>query len=137
MVANVEPIFTHIPNIGIADACTAANTTKDLTSGTSYLAFTAGADGAFLQKLTIRPKGTNAVTVMRVFLNNGGATTTATNNVLFAELSLPATTNVENASIVGYELPMNIALPAGWRVYVTLGSVVVGGYAVSGVGGDY
>jgi len=137
MVANTAPIFTDIPNIGIADACTAANTTKDLTSGTSYLAFTAGADGSFLQKLNIRPKGTNAVSVMRVFLNNGGATTTATNNVLFAELSLPATTNVENASIVGYELPMGIALPAGWRVYVTLGSVVAGGYAVAGIGGDY
>jgi len=136
MVANTAPIFTDIPNIGFAPAITAANTTKDGT-GTVDLVFTAGADGAFLQKLRIRPKGTNVATVLRVFLNNGATPTTATNNMLFDEIGLPATTNIETTSIVGLELPMNIALPAGWRVYVTLGTAVAGGYSVTAVGGDY
>jgi hypothetical protein len=136
MVANTAPIFTDIPNIGFAPAITAANTNKDGT-GTVDLVFTAGADGAFLQKLRIRPKGTNVATVLRVFLNNGATPTTATNNMLFDEVGLPATTNIETTAIVGLELPMNIALPAGWRVYVTLGTLVAGGYAVTAVGGDY
>ncbi len=136
MVANTAPIFTDIPNIGFAPAITAANTAKDGT-GTVDLVFTAGADGAFLQKLKIRPKGTNVATVLRVFLNNGATPTTATNNMLYDEIGLPATTNTETAAIVGLELAMNIALPAGWRVYVTLGTAVAGGYSVTAVGGNY
>ena len=136
MVANTAPIFTDIPNIGFASGITAANTAKDGT-GTVDLVFTAGADGSFVQKLKIRPKGTNVATVLRVFLNNGSAPTTATNNMLFEEVGLPATTNIETTSIVGLELPMNIALPAGWRIYVTLGTLVAGGYAVTALGGDY
>lgn len=136
MVANTAPIFTNIPNIGFAPAITAANTAKDGT-GTVDLVFTAGADGAFLQKLKIRPKGTNVATVLRVFLNNGATPTTSTNNMLFDEVGLPATTNIETTAIVGLELPINIALPAAWRVYVTLGTAVAGGYAVTAVGGDY
>jgi hypothetical protein len=85
MVANTAPIFTDIPNIGFAPAITAANTNKDGT-GTVDLVFTAGADGAFLQKLKIRPKGTNVATVLRVFLNNGATPTTATNNMLYDEM---------------------------------------------------
>jgi hypothetical protein len=136
MVANTAPIFTDIPNIGFAPAITAANTAKDGT-GTVDLVFTAGADGAFLQKLKIRPKGTNVATVLRVFLNNGATPTTATNNMLYDEIGLPATTNTETAAIVGLELAMNLALPAGWRVYVTLGTAVAGGYSVTAVGGNY
>ena len=136
MVANTAPIFTDIPNIAFVNGVSAANTAKDGT-GTVDFIFTAGADGAFVQKLKIRPRGTNVATVMRVFLNNGGANTTATNNILYDEVGLPATTNTEVAAIVGNELPMNIALPAGWRIFVTLGTAVAGGYAVSAVGGDY
>jgi hypothetical protein len=138
MVANTAPIFTVLPNIGLASECTAANTTKDLTAGTIYLCFTAEVtDGSRVEKLVVRPKGTNAVSVMRVFINNGLTTATTANNALFAELTLPVTTVSEVASIIGYEIPMNISLPPSWRIYVTLGSVVAGGYAVAAVGGDY
>jgi hypothetical protein len=138
MAANKLPIFTHVPNIANSSAITDANTTKDLTSGTSYLVFTADATvGSYLQKLRIRPKGTNVVTVMRVFLNNGLTTATVGNNMLYDELTLPATTNSETASIAGNEIAMSMALPPGWRVYVTLGTLVAGGYVVTAVGGDY
>jgi len=137
MVANVNPIFPLVPVLGIASECIAANTTKDLTAGTIYLVATAGADGLKVEKLKVTPKGTNAVSVLRVFINNGLTTATAANNALYEELTLPATTNSEVASIVGYEIPMNISLPNGYRIYVTLGSVVAGGYAVTAVGGSY
>lgn len=136
MVANTAPIFTLTPNIGFAPNITLANTAKDGT-GTTDLVFTAGADGAFVQKLVIRPRGTCAATVVRIFLNNGATPGTATNNMLYAEIALASTANIETTSIIGTEFQMNIAIPAGWRIYVALGTAVAGGYAVTTVGGNY
>jgi hypothetical protein len=136
MSANTQPIFAVLPNVGFAPGVTAANTAKDGT-GTTDLIFTAGANGSFVSKIKIRPRGTNVASVARFFLNNGSTPATATNNMLFDEVGLPATTNSEVAAIVGNELPMNIALPAGWRIYVTLGTAVAGGYAFTTIGGDY
>lgn len=136
MPANTTPIFALTPNIGFAPAITAANTAKDGT-GTTDLVFTAGANGSNLNRIRIRPKGTNVATVMRIFLNNGSTPGTATNNMLFDEVGLPATTNTETAAIVGNEVVMGIKLPAGWRVYVTLGTAVAGGYAVTALGEDF
>lgn len=139
MVANTIPIFTNVPSIASDSAAgIAANTTKDLTSGTIYLVYTADAtDGSFVQKLRVRPKGTNVATVMRVFLNNGLTTATVANNMLYDEITLPATTNSEVAALLGYDVPMNIALPPGWRIYATFGTAVAGGYAVTTVAGNY
>lgn len=137
MAGNLSPIFSKVGKIGQAPAITLANTAKDGT-GVVDVVFTADAtNGSFLQKLKIRPKGTNVASVMRLFLNNGGVTTTATNNTLFDEISLPATANTEVAAIAGFEYAVNLALPAGYRLFVTLGTAVAGGYAVTGVGGDY
>jgi hypothetical protein len=137
MVQNVEPIFPHIPNIGFTDAMTTANTTKDLTSGTIALTFTAGNDGAFLEKITGQPLGTNVASLARVFLNNGAVTTTASNNTYIGQIGLPAITNSETAEVPSVALPLNIAIPAGWRVYVTLATAVAAGWEFTCFGGDY
>ncbi len=137
MPGNLSPIFSKIGKIGFAPNITLANTAKDGT-GTVDIVFMADAtNGSFLQKLKIRPKGTNIASVLRIFLNNGGVTTTAVNNTLIDEISLPATTLSEVAALTGFEYPVNLALPAGYRLFVTLGTAVAGGYAVTGVGGDY
>ena len=114
----------------------AANTAKDGT-GTVSTIFTAGADGAFVQKLVARPLGTNIATVLRVFINNGGVNATAANNALVAEMTLPATTLSEVAAQPPYELPLNFALPAGYKLNATLGTAVAAGYQVSALGGTY
>lgn len=137
MPANTSPIFPVVGNIGFAPAITAANTSKDGTGTVNFVATAQAQNGTRVERLRVRPKGTNVASVLRVFLNNGGDNNTAANNVLFDELSLPATTNSEVAAIAGLEVPMNITLPPGWRVFVTLGTAVAGGYAVTGVGGDY
>jgi hypothetical protein len=137
MPGNTAPIFTRIPDINWAAGITAANTAKDGT-GTVDTVFTADAtNGSFLQKLIVRPKGTNVASVLRVFLNNGATNGTATNNVLISEVTLAATTNTEVAAISGVEIPMNLPMPPGYKINVTLGTAVAGGYAVAGVGGDY
>lgn len=138
MAANTSPIFTGTPDIQWASpALTAANTAKDGT-GTVATVFTADAgNGGYLQKVVARSTGTNVATVLRVFINNGGATTTAANNVLYTENTLPATTLSETAAQPAYEVALNVALPAGYRIICTIGTAVAAGYALSAVGGKY
>lgn len=58
MVANTSPIFIRKGNNGGigSTVTTAANTAVDGT-GTTILAFTAGADGAYVQDITFVPQG--------------------------------------------------------------------------------
>lgn len=135
---NVQPIFTGQPQIEWgATAIATANTAKDGT-GTVLTAFTSAAtDGSYIQKVRFRPAGTNIATVARIFINNGSANSTAGNNILYDEITLAATTVSETSQLQTYEVPMNIALPAGYKINVTIGTTVAAGYYVSGVGGKY
>ncbi|MEQ1494504.1 MAG: hypothetical protein ABL912_01920 [Novosphingobium sp.] len=138
MAANITPIFTGAPDIqwntgGLATA----NTAKDGT-GTVATAFVADAtNGGYIQKVRLRPLGTNVATVARIFINNGSTNTTAANNILYDEITCSATTLSEVAAIATFEVPMNIALPPGYKVLVTIGTTVAAGFAVSAVGGKY
>lgn len=137
MPGNTSPIFSRIARVEWANGVTAANTAKDGT-GTLDTVFTSDAtNGSYLQKLTVRPRGSNVASVLRVFLNNGASNATPANNVLIAEVTLVTTTLSESAALSGYEVPINIPVPPGYRVMVALGTAVAGGYAISGFGGDY
>lgn len=138
MAGNTNPIFSAKGIIGFSDGVVAtANTTKDLTSGTIYLCHTAAADGDYVERIRFRALGTNVATVGRVWINNGATTATATNNRLLDEITLSATTVSEVASLVNYELPLGLVLPSGYRIYVTVGTVVAAGYHVTVMGGTY
>lgn len=138
MAANTAPIFSRLGDIQWIGAVLAANTTRDLTTGTNYLAFTADAtNGGRLEKLVIRPLGTNVATVLRVWLNNGSTPATAANNSLYEEITMPATTLSEVAALTKQELILNLSLPVGYKVYITLGTAVAAGFGVTAVGGKY
>jgi hypothetical protein len=137
---NTSPIFTLTPDIHWTDAMTVANTTKDLTTGTSYLAFNADiTNGGYVQRIRFRTLGTNlAATVARIWINNGSTTGTGTNNTLWDEITLPITTNSEVAAQANYELPLNFALPPGYNIYVTLGTAPnAAGWDATVIGGKY
>ena len=141
MPANTAPIFSAKGAIQWNSAIlSAANTAKDGT-GTVATIFTGNAvgnnAGNFVQKLIARPLGTNVTTVLRLFINNGNVNTTAANNSLIAELTLPATTLSEIAAQADYVLPLNFAVPAGYKLNATLGTAVAAGFAVSIIGGKY
>lgn len=137
MAANTSPIFSRTPNTAWVNGITAANTAKDGT-GTVDTVFTADAvEGSFLQKLIVRPRGTNVATVVRVFLNNGSTNATAANNVLIDEIPLTATTNTENAAIQGNERTYNIPIDPGYKINIALGTAVAGGISITAIGGDY
>jgi hypothetical protein len=140
-MANNQPIFTRQGDVQwTISAMTTANTTKDLTSGTIYLAYSADTtEGGYVQRIRFRPLGTNSnATVARVWLNNGNATTTAANNALFDEITLPTITNSEVSAQANYELPLNFALPPGDRIYVTVGTAPTSaGWQATVIGGKY
>lgn len=141
MPANNQPIFTRLADVQwTVSAMTVANTTTDLTSGTSYLAFTADAtNGGYVQRIRFRTLGTNAnATVARVWVNNGSTTATAANNTLIDEITLPTTTVSQVAAQANYELPLNFALPAGYRIYITVGTAPTSaGWNATVIGGKY
>jgi len=147
MPANTLQLFTGVPNCGFSAAITAANTAKDGT-GTTSLIFTANATyGSRVDRIRAQALGTNVASVARIFINNGGSPATASNNVLYANFSLPATTGTETAGLVPAEVPNNativdstafpIALPPGYRIYVCIGTAVASGWQFVATGGDF
>jgi hypothetical protein len=72
-----------------------------------------------------------------VFINNGLTNATPSNNILYDEITLAATTASLNSALPTYELPLNFALPPGYKLNVTLGTTVAAGYYISVIGGKY
>jgi hypothetical protein len=134
---NTQPIYTASGDTQWTVSATTANTTKDLSSGTVFTAFTASDSGGYVQRIRFKPLGTNVATVARVWINNGGANTVAANNTYWDDISLPSTTVSEVSAQPTFELPLNIALPAGYKILVTLGTAVAAGYTITVIGGKY
>jgi hypothetical protein len=160
MAVTATPIFTQAPNAGALNALlsTAMTNTKAFdgteTAGTALaLVFTAGADGSRIDQVVCRlastngatASGTSAATLVRFWINNGSANTTAGNNIFLGEVAIPATavTALGTSALTTYSLtlPINgLNLPASYRIYAGT-TVAAGGtniaIAVSAFGGNY
>jgi hypothetical protein len=142
---NIDPVFTKAGNMSqnngttMNQGITAAANDFTGAGANNSLVFTADAtNGSFLQKLRIKALGTNVASVLRIFLNNGSANTSATNNTMLGELSLPATTsNAAAATGADVDYMINMLIPAGFRIYVGLGTAVAAGWSVVPVAGNY
>ena len=75
--------------------------------------------------------------VARIYLNNGAVNTTATNNVFFGEVALPATTANAAGATIDIDYPLNFALPAGFKIYFGLGTAVAAGWVATVIAGKY
>ena len=139
MAINTSPIFSATGDIQWTTVQTAANTTYDGTVGTPAIVFSASIDGGFVQRIRFRASGSATATVARIFINNGQSTGSLGNNVLFDEITLASTSVSQTAATATYELPLNIALPAGYRILTTLGTVqsAGGGWYAAAIGGSY
>lgn len=139
MAANTIPVYTVVPAIQWCTAVTAANTAMDGTGTVTTVFTSSGANsaGSYLRRMIIRAAGTNVATVIRLFVNNGSTNTTAANNVLLNELSLPATTATNSAALPTFEIPLEFALPNSYKINITLGTAVAAGYVAAILAGDY
>jgi hypothetical protein len=143
MSANTAPIYTLTPDV--SNNGTTGNT-PDLTTATGdytgqsanhVLAHTAGPNGSFIKRLRFKAKGTNVASVARVYLNNGLTPATAANNIFVGECALPASTATNTDKTPDVDYPMEFAIPAGWRVYVGLGTTVAAGWTCCAIAGQY
>ncbi len=132
---NIDIVYPYVGQWGWA-TLTTANTAKDGTGTTSTI-FTASSNGSAVFYLQCKPLGTNVASVLRVFVNNGSASSTASNNTLFKEVSLPATTLTEVAANEEIQVYMNTSLlPSGYKINVCIGTTVAAGWQVTAVGGN-
>jgi hypothetical protein len=142
-VPNVDPIYSVSGDVsnnsgtGMNQAVLTGSNTYDGTNAAASLIFTAGANGSFLQRIRLKPIGTNVASVARFFINNGLTPATAANNVFYGEISLPATTASAIAALVELDYPVNVALPAGFRIYMLLATTGAAGWVATPVGGKY
>ena len=160
MAVTATPVFTQTVNVGALNAVvsTAMTNTKAFdgteTAGTALaLVFTAGADGARIDQIMCRLASTNgatasgssAATLVRFWINNGSANTTAGNNIFLGEVAIPSTavTALSTTQLTTYPLtlPLNgLNIPATYRIYGGL-TVAAGGtniaIAMSAFGGNY
>lgn len=140
MAGNASPIFSRVGEIEWGAATLATVSAADYTGVGAHnqLCFTADAtNGGFVQRLRFKAIGTNVAAVARIYINNGSTNGTATNNTLYGELSLPATTAATTSATVDVDYPMNFALPPGYKIYVGLGATVAAGWIVTVIGGAY
>ena len=140
---NSEPIFTRVADIQWSESITGANTTIDLTNNTNvYLVFSADAtNGGYVQRARIKanPANNTAATVIRFWVNNGSATSTAANSALIGEITIAATTATATAALVDNEYPLGFAMPPGYKLYITAGTAPGGSgeFTVTVFGGKY
>lgn len=143
MAAGTAPIYTATPDVSTngttGNATTLTTATADYTgaSANHSLVHTAGANGSYVRKIRFKAIGSNVASVARIYLNNGSTNGTGANNTFYGECSLPATTATNTASTVDIDYPMEIALPASWRIYVGLGTTVAAGWVPVTVAGQY
>ena len=139
---NTEPIYSKSPDVQWITGVVTANNTIDITTGTSYLVFTADAtNGGYVREVRCKPSPSQntAATVLRIWVNNGSATGTKANSVLFDELGIPATTTSATQPQPTFVMSMNVALPAGYKLYATVGTAPGGSgeLNVAAVAGKY
>lgn len=144
MPGNTDPIYSKIGDVsnngttGMNQLITAAANDYTGAGANNSLIFTADStNGSFVQRIRLKAGGTNVASVARIFINNGNTPSTAANNVFYGEISLPATTAIATAATVEIDYPLNFALPAGFRIYIGLGTAVAAGWVATVVGGKY
>lgn len=159
MAVTSTPIFAQTPNAGAMNAIlsTAMATTAAFdgttAAGTAQaLCYTAGINGSRVDQVQVRftstnggiATGTSAATVIRFWINNGSANTTAANNAYLGEVALPATAVAAAATtaLPGYAIALPVGglnLPAGYKIYAGMTAAIGGTLAAAVVtlGGDY
>ena len=106
MAVTATPIFAQTANVGALNAIISTamtNTTAfdgTMAAGTAMaLCYTAGANGSRIDQIQMKfastngatAAGTSAATLVRLWINNGSANTTAGNNIFLGEVAMPAT----------------------------------------------
>jgi hypothetical protein len=142
MAANVNPIFGRTPDVQLGGAVLgpSANTSQDGTGANITSIFQADTtEGGFVDEIRMKPVGSPAATVARIFICSvtgtftPGTSNTAAHTAMFAEITMGAGQN-------DISIPIRKAIPAGYRLLIAFGTSTGAsgtGYAVSTWGMKY
>lgn len=134
--ANLDPTYPRKPRNYATAAITVANTTLDLSSGTSYQCMDSDAtDGTFADYIDVNPipAGSTIVTVVRVWKGTSAATAK-----LIAQKGIPASTASNTAITPSVRINVKEWLPAGVNLYLSCGTAPGGnGLQANCVAYDY
>lgn len=141
---NNNPIFTSGIDIKwttstLSSVVTGASSNAYNGTSATVLIFSAGVNGAFVQKLVGEAMGTNIASVLRVYINNGQTSATEANNVLYNQYSLPVTTQSNITATAHIEVPLLLQLPPNYTIYAGIASTanLASGWKITAVGGEY
>jgi hypothetical protein len=151
MPANTAPIFTLAPKVGTTTITTAQTNSQGTgTIGTNiFLAFTAGANGSYLQKIRFSLGGATANTastagVLRVYVSTiSTGPTTSADTFLYQEVSAatqtPNVVTTLTTATSPIEVPLNFAIAFGSTILVGASAVTSANTVWNAVvfGGDY
>jgi hypothetical protein len=154
MAANNQALFPLTPKIAVGQLLSTAATAAKFYDGTDAVGtnmvsiFTAGVNGSRVDFIRVKysglaglaPSGTSNSTVMHIFINNGTANTTATNNIFLTDFLVPAITYSNTVLNGEFTIPIGVSIPAGYIVYVNSQAATGGtnaAWAITAVGGDY
>lgn len=141
MPMNTAPVYTLTPNIGWANIVAADANTALNGTGTMSTVFTAGSNGSMVNCIKVKSSTTTATSaagILRIFINNGSTNATDTNNTLVSEQLLTANTASATANTINYCFPLNIQLPAGYKIICTVSTMAAStGWQMTCEGGDY
>ena len=148
MPANTSPIFARKPNIGQGGAILGptAITAQDGTGSLPKIFDADATNGSFVRKVVLKPAGSPAGTVCRIFLCSDtgtytpGTTNTAANTTMIAEVALAAVTSSNSAAQNDVVIPIMEAIPAGFKLLISFGTSTGAagtGYGVTVFAGDY
>ena len=140
MAGNITPIFAKVGRVEWGQENTAV-TGADLTNAT--LIFSADAtNGSIVNEVRVKylPGTSTVATAFRVWINNGSAIGTTTNNTLISEITLAIITTSQVAATADYVVPMprgGLVLPPGYKLYASIGTYSTGTFMITTIGGDY
>lgn len=151
MAVNQAPIYTGTPKRGknVWLPATTANVKNDGTGTIAtdmLLIQTAGANGAYINKVRLNPQAGTAATattatVARIYISTqaSGATTNANTN-LFAEVACPAQTADQTTTGTNFiDIPVGIALAANETLLFSMHHAAAANtsWGIQSFGGDY
>lgn len=145
-VANKDPAFVGAPDVQYQAGAVigpSANTAQDGTGANITVIYQAPATyGGWCSFIRLKPAGSPAATVARVFIHNTtssftpGTTNTAANTWMLSEITLPAVTSSNTTAQPDFTIPINHWINPSMRLLMTFGTSTGSagtGYVVSPV----
>jgi hypothetical protein len=134
MAANTQPIFALVPETKIVTVTAATTDRTGATTTNLVELLTAGTDGTKITQIGAKVAGTNAATLVLIFITD----TAGTNPKLFDEIVINAVTPSTIArsfrNSVAYD---DLQLKSGQKVFVGTTVAITDGVNVFAIKGDY